>query len=129
MAVKTALALCRLGDIPEQGLCVTVPLDGVAREVVLFRQGDNVRAFANVCPHIFINLDLASGLFLTRDGRRIYCSQHGAEFEMDSGLCTAGPCRGRRLYALPVVCRGENVMLGAVDTGTVTWPTCIVRRF
>jgi nitrite reductase/ring-hydroxylating ferredoxin subunit len=36
---------------------------------------------------------------------------HGALFEMDTGLCVAGPCEGMRLRALPVRVERGYVLL------------------
>jgi nitrite reductase/ring-hydroxylating ferredoxin subunit len=32
---------------------------------------------------------------------KIVCFVHGALFDIETGLCTLGPCLGDRLYALP----------------------------
>jgi nitrite reductase/ring-hydroxylating ferredoxin subunit len=30
----------------------------------------------------------------------IICASHGAQYEIDSGVCVAGPCPGKRLRAV-----------------------------
>jgi nitrite reductase/ring-hydroxylating ferredoxin subunit len=57
--------------------------------------------YVNACPHIGVPLDWAPDRFLSSDASRIICSMHGAEFEIETGLCTAGPCMGERLEAVP----------------------------
>ncbi len=63
----------------------------------IVRQGDAVRAYQNVCPHVGHPLNWAPDAFLTKDRGLIICSSHGAVFDIDSGLCVAGPCLGKSL--------------------------------
>ena len=44
--------------------------------------------------------------YLNAAGDRIVCAAHGAQFEVDTGRCTLGPCLGEsltpvRLHILP----------------------------
>ena len=57
-------------------------------------------AFLDRCPHAGASLSNGTDRYLTRDGRRILCLQHGALFTLE-GLCVAGPCAGRRLTPWP----------------------------
>ena len=38
--------------------------------------------------------------YLTSDGARIVCHGHGAQFDMESGICISGPCEGQSLQSL-----------------------------
>ena len=64
------------------------------------RQGDAVYAYQNVCAHVGHPLNWAPNSFLTKDRSAIICSSHGAVFEIDSGLCVAGPCLGKSLRSV-----------------------------
>ncbi|MEM7283617.1 MAG: Rieske (2Fe-2S) protein, partial [Pseudomonadota bacterium] len=64
------------------------------------RTGDRLFAYVNVCPHAGRHLQWAPHRFLTKDLRNIICSAHGAIFEIDTGLCVAGPCLGESLRPL-----------------------------
>jgi len=77
---------------------------------MIYRNGDEARAYFNVCPHAGRRLDYAPGRFLVRNGT-IICAAHGATFTADSGDCTAGPCRGDRLRAVPVTVLDGTVHL------------------
>ena len=76
--------------------------DGDAAE----REGDDgdpngVAAWLNYCQHFtHIKLDKGGGAPV-RDGE-ILCTNHGAMFEADTGLCTHGPCEGAYLNPLDV---------------------------
>lgn len=86
-------------------------LDGDAESLLLYRDGDAVRAWLNICPHAGRRLDWAPGQFLkTKDGLLV-CAAHGASFELTGGECVAGPCRGEALRAIAVVVRDGAVWL------------------
>ncbi|MDH5834593.1 Rieske (2Fe-2S) protein [Luteimonas kalidii] len=96
-------ALIDLDRIPDGGFAeVEAVLDGGPESLVLYRAGNRVHAWLNVCPHAGRRLDWAPGQFLkTKDGLLV-CAAHGATFEPGSGECVAGPCRGESLRAVAV---------------------------
>ncbi len=96
-------ALGLVSDIPDGGSRGYAPAEGGFTGVFAVRRGDDVRVFVNSCPHIGAPLDWTPGRFLSADGQRIICALHGAEFEIDDGRCTSGPCVGDRLDAVPVL--------------------------
>lgn len=67
----------------------------------VLREGDTVRGFVDSCPHTGQPLAFGPDRYLTRDGKLILCSGHGALFEKD-GRCIAGPCFGEKLEAWAV---------------------------
>jgi nitrite reductase/ring-hydroxylating ferredoxin subunit len=72
-----------------------------------------VYAYVNVCPHAGRALNWKPGAFLTRQGNLIMCSAHGAIFEIETGICVAGPCPGARLRALAARVSGGLVDVAA----------------
>src|SRR3954470_22568231 len=95
--------ICRLDDI-EDGSARGFVLEGnPPLEIFVVRSGDSVFGYVNSCPHIGTPLDFLPDRFLTADRTEILCSTHGARFEITTGRCTAGPCRGKRLAPLSVV--------------------------
>ena len=93
--------LCRLDEIPDgDAIGAHVPSATGGFDLILLREGGQVFAYHNECPHAGRPLDYAPGRFLVRDGRLI-CAVHGATFKVDSGACLGGPCRSG-LVALPV---------------------------
>lgn len=107
------LTLERLAD--DAFAAVEATLDGDAESLLLYRQGDQVRAWLNVCPHAGRRLDWAPGQFLRSKDGLLVCAAHGASFELVGGQCVAGPCRGDALRAVPVVVRGGAVWLDAAE--------------
>lgn len=97
------VVLARLSDLPEgEPVAVDAALEGEAESVILFREGDAVRAWRNICPHAGRPLDWSPGKFLRSKDGLLVCAVHGASFELGQGACVAGPCRGQSLSVVPV---------------------------
>lgn len=106
------MRLSALNDITDGGFAeVEAMIDGDAESLVLYRLGDEVRAWLNVCPHAGRRLDWAPGQFLKSKDGHLVCAAHGASFELDRGDCVAGPCRGDALRAVQVQVRDGEVWL------------------
>ncbi|WP_448479250.1 Rieske (2Fe-2S) protein [Pseudoxanthomonas mexicana] len=106
------MRLSALNDIDDGGFAeVEATIDGDAESLVLYRLGDEVRAWLNVCPHAGRRLDWAPGQFLKSKDGHLVCAAHGASFELDRGDCVAGPCRGDALRAVQVQVRDGEVWL------------------
>ena len=99
-----ACLLARIAQIEDGGfLEVEAMLDGGdAESLILHRDGDGVRAWLNVCPHAGRRLDWAPGRFLKSKAGELVCAVHGATFELQGGVCVAGPCRGDSLRAVAI---------------------------
>jgi nitrite reductase/ring-hydroxylating ferredoxin subunit len=73
------------------------------RAIFVHRLGDTAVAFVNRCPHIGTPLDLMPrGHMLHPNGKYFVCATHGALFQVEDGLCVAGPCNGQRLTPVAV---------------------------
>ena len=106
------MRLSALNDIADGGFAeVEATIDGDAESLVIYRVGDEVRAWLNVCPHAGRRLDWAPGQFLKSKDGHLVCAAHGASFELDRGDCIAGPCRGDALRAVQVQVRDGEVWL------------------
>lgn len=106
------MRLSALDDIADGGFAeVEAMIDGDAESLVLYRLGEEVRAWLNVCPHAGRRLDWAPGQFLKSKDGHLVCAAHGASFELDRGDCVAGPCRGDALRAVQVQVRDGEVWL------------------
>ena len=86
-------------------------LKGDAESLILYRDGQQVRAWLNVCPHAGRRLDWAPGKFLKSREGHLVCAVHGATFELVNGNCIAGPCRGDALRSVAVEVRDGQVVL------------------
>lgn len=81
------------------------------QSLVLLCVGDAVRAYLNVCPHMGRNLSWAQDEFLVTPAGRLVCPHHGASFDIASGECVEGPCRGAFLTPVSVEVRDGDVFL------------------
>jgi nitrite reductase/ring-hydroxylating ferredoxin subunit len=109
-----ATALVALSQIADGGFAeAEADIDGDAEPLILYRDGDTVRAWLNICPHAGRRLDWAPGQFLKSREGHLVCAVHGASFDLANGDCVAGPCRGQSLRAVAVVVRDGNVLLDA----------------
>ncbi len=93
------LALCKVEDIPADK---TKTVDFFGREVLLTTVNGKPKAILNICMHL--------GGPMRREGDKLVCEWHGAEFECGQGKCLKGPAdRDSRLITFPT--RIENGML------------------
>ncbi|RZH68411.1 Rieske (2Fe-2S) protein [Natrinema altunense] len=109
------------GDDPRRiAPLAAVPTNGTLRcearrdrrgtELILRREGSEVAAWRNSCPHEpDVRLDPGPGAIVRDD--QLVCHEHGARFECDDGVCTAGPCRGDALDSIAVAVRDGTVYL------------------
>ena len=71
--------------------------------MLAIRRGDQVRAYVNACPHVWLPLTFRSPRVLSMDGARLVCSNHYAEFAVEDGRAIAGPVEpGCALTRIPV---------------------------
>jgi nitrite reductase/ring-hydroxylating ferredoxin subunit len=108
--------LCRLDDIADGGSKGFGPADGGFTGLFAVRRGAAVFVYVNSCPHIGVPLDWAPDRFLKADGSRIICSTHGAEFDIEGGLCVRGPCLGDRLEGVMIQVK-DGLILVPEDAG------------
>jgi nitrite reductase/ring-hydroxylating ferredoxin subunit len=104
--------LCRLADVPDGGgKGFWLGQDTARFGLFLIRQGDDVYAYENSCPHRGTPLDWLPDRFLDRGGRHILCATHGALFRIEDGFCLSGPCAGARLRKVAIARRGTALYL------------------
>jgi len=112
MSELAEIAVGPLSDIPDPG-CREFSIgsgDWPFKGFVV-RRRENVYAYQNFCMHVGHPLNWKPDSFLTKDGKRIICSSHGALYEIDSGLCVAGPCPGKKLRSVEVAVRDGQVFV------------------
>jgi nitrite reductase/ring-hydroxylating ferredoxin subunit len=101
-----AYVICELNDIQSQrakGFDLAI-LDEAGEQinfpVVIVRWGKQVFGYTNSCPHHGTRLDWEREAFLDPSGLRLMCGKHGALFELGTGRCSSGPCKGESLSPL-----------------------------
>jgi nitrite reductase/ring-hydroxylating ferredoxin subunit len=80
--------------------------------VLLVRHRGAVFGWLDACPHHGgTPLAWRKDAYLNAAGDRIVCAAHGAQFDIETGVCTLGPCLGQRLQPVAVVVRGDDIHL------------------
>jgi len=96
--------VCREEDLqPGQVMVVHVGEDDRGRPIsaLVLRDADGAPvAYRNMCRHLPVPLDGATGRFLSEDGSHLVCGTHGACYRLRDGLCVEGPCKGLALHPL-----------------------------
>jgi nitrite reductase/ring-hydroxylating ferredoxin subunit len=92
------------------GLRFTVLRGGEVVPAFAVRFRGRVHAYVNECRHQSSELDWEHGEFFDPGKLYLVCASHGALYEPDTGLCVAGPCRGKKLAMIAVDERDGNVL-------------------
>ena len=105
--------LCRLDAVPD-GACreVKYGADENAFSVLVWRQGAEVHAWVNTCPHFSLPLNSRPDEFLLLPGERVMCAYHCAVFRLHDGVCTEGPAQGMGLDLVPIEVAGGEIRVG-----------------
>ena len=116
---EEAYVVCALNDIPSQkarGFHLGVVNDKGEPKlfpIVVVRWGKQVFGYRNKCPHQGVNLDWEPNSFMDGSGLRLICGKHGSLFEIGTGRCSAGPCKGEHLEAVRLeIIDGDICVLG-----------------
>ncbi|MBD8893338.1 Rieske (2Fe-2S) protein [Roseibium litorale] len=124
MPTESAYVICGLNDIPSKRAygfyLARIDEDGNEQPwpIVIVRWGRQAFGYVNRCPHNGVNLDWERNQFLDAYGTRLMCGKHGALFDIGTGECVDGPCRGERLETIDVrVIEGEICVFGTQLAG------------
>jgi nitrite reductase/ring-hydroxylating ferredoxin subunit len=106
------LTLGRASDIGEDEARA---FDAQGARLFVVRRAGALYAYWDACPH-YGDTPMAwrAGQYLNAERDRIVCASHGAEFEIETGLCTKGAALGKCLRRAPVQTnsRGDLVLGG-----------------
>lgn len=86
-----------------------------SRYIFAVRKDNLFHVYWNICPHLGTPLEWQEDQFLDSNGTLIRCATHGALFEIDSGKCLVGPCKGKSLRKIPFIIRNDTIMVEEVD--------------
>jgi nitrite reductase/ring-hydroxylating ferredoxin subunit len=96
---------------PGESKAFTFERGSTTLEAFLLHHASGFYAYANVCPHWSVDLDLGFGDFYAADLDRIVCKNHGALFIPQTGECSAGPCAGMFLERFEVTLEGDDAIV------------------
>lgn len=90
--------LCRLDELTDGDSRGFDPWREGQDSVLLVRRGETVFGWRDACPHHGgTPMAWRKDAYLNADRTRIVCAAHGAQFDIESGACTLGPCLGQGL--------------------------------
>ena len=121
MITASHTVVCYLDELHDPGSRgLTLRLNEQMLDVFIVRQGKQVFAYLNSCPHTGGPLDWVPDQFLSLDKHNIQCATHDALFRLDDGYCVAGPCAGEMLKAVPVIIDAGKIMIvhGDIPAGS-----------
>ena len=108
--LQEEVPLCKLDDLDDH---CAMELTVEERQLFAVRQDNSIFAYWNLCPHRNSPLNWIPNQFLDTDNQLIQCALHGALFEIDSGLCIAGPCSGDSLQPVELGCEDHFYYVAA----------------
>ena len=82
--------------------------------LIVRTHGNDYVGYVNACPHDGVWLNVGSGEFFTPDRAFLKCGRHGATFEIETGLCIAGPCTDKSLQPIALAVVDGDVCLCGV---------------
>ena len=68
----------------------------------MVRRGAKLRAYLDLCPHVFLPLTWRGRQVQSADRERLRCTNHGAEFAAADGRAISGPVAACGLTAVPL---------------------------
>jgi phosphoglycolate phosphatase len=106
--------ICLSNDLEDKsyGTRFAMP-DG--RQAFVIRFEGQVKGYINECRHLPTELDWNFGHFLDAEKEFLVCATHGALYNPLTGLCVAGPCRGRSLEAIDVGELNGKIYLESIE--------------
>lgn len=104
VSVAAELRLCCLDELSDGSAKGFDPQDKGSDSVFVVRTSSGVFGYRDACPHYqgAISLPWRKDAYLDHGGKFIVCAAHGAEFEIETGLCVHGPCLGESLTKVPL---------------------------
>jgi nitrite reductase/ring-hydroxylating ferredoxin subunit len=119
--MQPLVRLCHASEVAE-GRARGFDPTGCGRDTLFVVRRGGLHAWRNACPHWDgASLPWRKDAFLNADATCIVCAAHGAQFEIDTGLCTLGPCVGQSLTRVTLVEAHDgslNVPLSELETST-----------
>ena len=110
--------LCNRIDLESTGAKeVILHVGGARYSVAVIKDGAQVRAYMNSCPHNRAPLNWQADKFFDLSRQYLLCANHGALFDPATGRCMHGPAKGKGLTPITVLIKDDRVV-----TDPDSWP-------
>jgi nitrite reductase/ring-hydroxylating ferredoxin subunit len=91
-------------------------------QIIIVRWGKEFHGYVNRCPHQGNPLNFEADQFFDPNRNFLMCGRHGAQFDIKTGVCVEGPCRGQGLAPLQLFVDDGDVCVSGerlVEEGSV----------
>ncbi|MEM7401139.1 MAG: Rieske 2Fe-2S domain-containing protein [Pseudomonadota bacterium] len=106
------IIIARMDEINDPGCKgLSVDINGKMLDLFIVKKNSKISVYKNSCPHTEGPLDWTPDQFLDLDNEYIMCANHGALFEIATGLCIYGPCKKQSLSALAFTIKDNQIYL------------------
>lgn len=106
-----AIAIACLATLEDPGEAAFTLESSGREEILVVRRNDEILVYLNSCPHTGEPLDWVPGRFRSFDREHIQCATHDALFQIQDGICIAGPCTGDALQQLEAVVEDGEILV------------------
>lgn len=107
--------ICNLHELEDPGSRgFSLEIDGNSIEGFVVHKDELFFAYYNTCPHTGAPLDWVEHQFLDLDKASIQCAVHDARFDIENGICIAGPCPGESLQKINTVSKDGALYLQVI---------------
>lgn len=115
MSISKKIRLCKLEDIPLNNSIGFDPLEEGRDSMFVVNTNQGLVAYKDICPHYgTTSLPWRKNKYLNSATSKIICGAHGAEFEIDTGLCVSGPCLGQSLTPVPLHITEDGFIMASI---------------
>ncbi len=99
----------RLDEFAEGEARAFGPFDGSRVKAFAVRKNGCLYAYWDACPH-YGGTPMAwkTNAYLNAAGDRIVCASHGAEFDIETGICVHGAALGQQLETAPIEAKADG---------------------
>ncbi len=118
---KEIYAVCHVNDVAKRRAVgyVLARLDESGKTVpfpiVIARHQGRFYGYVNCCPHQAARLDFEPKQFMDPSLRFLLCGKHGAQFDIVSGICRDGPCKGQKLERVEIIVDQDEICVVGVE--------------
>jgi nitrite reductase/ring-hydroxylating ferredoxin subunit len=110
-----SVPLCHVDDLPDRSSRGFDPARTGRDTLFVVRTGATLHGWIDRCPHEGDTpLPYRRHAYLNKAATRIVCFAHGAQFDIGSGRCVAGPCVGQSLARVPLTVCADGQVLAEV---------------
>jgi nitrite reductase/ring-hydroxylating ferredoxin subunit len=102
----------RLDDLREGEARAFGPFGGLRKKAFVVRKNGCSYAWWDACPHHGgTPMAWKTHAYLNAAADRIVCASHGAEFEIETGLCIHGAALGQKLEPAPIETTADGELI------------------